>query len=105
MASTRRTFLGGAAGAIALAGIARRAEAADEKKAGQSGAMAKGLTLCNIQRGGSFSLGVKTSKGVLDVPAAKGKKNGLPATTDDVIRGIGDLNALRGLVADAESGK
>ncbi|HET7825556.1 MAG TPA: fumarylacetoacetate hydrolase family protein, partial [Anaeromyxobacter sp.] len=57
------------------------------------------------QRGGSFSLGVKTSKGVLDVAAAKGKKNGLPATTDDVIRGIGDVNALRGLVADAESGK
>ena len=105
MASTRRTFLGGAAGAVALAGIARSAEAADAKKSGPSGAMAKGLTICNIQRGGQVSLGVKTSKGVLDVAAAKGKKNGLPATTDDVIRGIGNVDALKSLVADAESGK
>jgi len=106
MASTRRTFLRNAAGAIALAGVAGRAEAAEEKaKSAAPEPMAKGFTLCNIKHDGSVSLGVKTSKGILDVAAAaKGRKLSVPGSTDDVIRGVG-VAGLRQLVADAEAGK
>lgn len=105
MASTRRTFLRGAAGAIALAGVARRSEAAEATaKSARPEQNAKGLTICNIKKSGSLSLGVKTSKGVLDVAAAAKGRKGLPATTDDVIRGTG-IAALRELVAEAEAGK
>jgi 2-keto-4-pentenoate hydratase/2-oxohepta-3-ene-1,7-dioic acid hydratase in catechol pathway len=106
MPSSRRTFLRGAAGAIALAGVAtRRAEAAGAGgKPARTEQNAKGLTICNVRRGASVSLGVKTSKGVLDVAAAGKGRKGLPATTDDVIRGVG-VAGLRELVADAEAGK
>jgi 2-keto-4-pentenoate hydratase/2-oxohepta-3-ene-1,7-dioic acid hydratase in catechol pathway len=67
--------------------------------------MAKGLTLCNLKRDGSVSLGVKTSKGVLDVAAAaRGRKIAVPGSTDDVIRGIG-VAGLRQVAAEAEAGK
>jgi 2-keto-4-pentenoate hydratase/2-oxohepta-3-ene-1,7-dioic acid hydratase in catechol pathway len=107
MGSTRRTFLKSAAGAIALVGVAnRRADAAEGKaKEAASEPMAKGLTLCNIKRDGGVSLGVKTSKGVLDVAAAaRGRKIAVPGSTDDVIRGIG-VAGLRQLIAEAEAGK
>lgn len=108
MASTRRTFLKGAAGMAVLAGaLGRRDAEAAEKPAegGAPGPMARGLTLCNIKRDGGVSLGVKTSKGVLDVAvAAKGRKIALPGSTDDVIRGIG-VAGLHKLVAEAEAGK
>lgn len=108
MASTsRRTFIKTAAGAIALAGVAdRRAEAAEGKaKAAALEPMAKGLTLCNIEQNGGVTLGVKTTKGVLDVAAAaRGRKIAVPGSTDDVIRGIG-VAGLRELVAEAEAGK
>jgi 2-keto-4-pentenoate hydratase/2-oxohepta-3-ene-1,7-dioic acid hydratase in catechol pathway len=105
MASSRRTFLKSAAGAIALAGVARQAEAAEGgAKSARPEQNAKGLTICNLKRNGGVSLGVKTSKGVLDVAAAAKGRKGLPATTDDVIRGTG-IAALRELVAEAEAGK
>ncbi len=108
MGTTRRDFLKSAAGAAVLAGsVVRRAEAAEPAAKGGSApeAMARGLTLCNIRRDGSVSLGVRTKKGVLDVSrAAKGRKLAVPGSTDDVVRGIG-VEGLRVLVAEAEAGK
>jgi 2-keto-4-pentenoate hydratase/2-oxohepta-3-ene-1,7-dioic acid hydratase in catechol pathway len=106
MGSTRRTFLKGA-GALALAGaVARRAAAEDAPaKAGPAKAGAgKGLTLCNLTHGGSPSLGVRTSRGILDVrQAAKARRLAAPATTDEVLRGVETKNLLA-LVAEAEAG-
>jgi 2-keto-4-pentenoate hydratase/2-oxohepta-3-ene-1,7-dioic acid hydratase in catechol pathway len=109
MASTRRTFLKGA-GVVGMAALAaskaRRAEAAEGSPGGGAGGpMERGLAVCNMQRDGGLALGVRTSKGVLDVArAGKGRKGPLPASTDDVVRGHG-VAALRELVAEAEAGK
>jgi len=59
--------------------------------------MAKGLTLLTFERKGEFCLGVKTEKGVLDVPAAAGLlKIPTPATLDDLLQNQAgpNLNAL-----------
>jgi 2-keto-4-pentenoate hydratase/2-oxohepta-3-ene-1,7-dioic acid hydratase in catechol pathway len=59
--------------------------------------MAKGLTLLTFERKGEFCLGVKTEKGVLDVPAAASVlKMPAPATMDDLLQNQAgpSLNAL-----------
>lgn len=108
MATTRRGFLrtAGAAGVVALAGAGPgRIEAAEERRRTASGAPPRGLALCNLRTEGGFSLGVRTEGGVLDVArAARGRKLAVPASTDDVIRGVG-LSGLHALVAEAEGGK
>ena len=49
--------------------------------------MAKGLTLLTIRREGELRLGVKTSKGILDVPHAARLLNvRAPATMDDLLQ-------------------
>lgn len=106
MGSTRRAFLKSAAGAAVLAGALGKRSAQAAEAPARGGAlepMARGLTLCNIRRDGGVSLGVRTSKGVLDVArAARGRK--VPGSTDDAIRGLG-IAGLRQLVAEAEAGK
>jgi 2-keto-4-pentenoate hydratase/2-oxohepta-3-ene-1,7-dioic acid hydratase in catechol pathway len=110
MGTTRRTFLqtAGVAGVVAMTGlgaIAEAAEAADPKPGTGKGPMARDLTLCTLRHEGGLGLGVRTSKGVLDVArAAKGRKLTVPATTDDAVGGLG-LDGLRVLVAEAEAGK
>jgi 2-keto-4-pentenoate hydratase/2-oxohepta-3-ene-1,7-dioic acid hydratase in catechol pathway len=53
----------------------------------QARGMARGLTLLTIQRDGEFRLGVKTSKGVLDVTeAATLFQMHAPATIDDLLQ-------------------
>jgi len=49
--------------------------------------MARGLTLLTMRRNGEFRLGVKTDKGILDVPeAARALGMQAPATIDDLLR-------------------
>jgi 2-keto-4-pentenoate hydratase/2-oxohepta-3-ene-1,7-dioic acid hydratase in catechol pathway len=57
------------------------------------------VRLCNLRRGESLSLGVRTRHGVLDVEAAA-RAHGVaaPATTDEVVLG-NHLPSLRALVA------
>ncbi len=108
MGTTRRTFLrtAGIAGAAALVArvgdeIAAAAEgpAPGAKGAGSAG---RGLTLCNLQRDGRLSLGVRTKAGILDVgAAARAQHVKAPLTTDDVVRGR-DLDGLKKLVAGAD---
>lgn len=103
MATTRRSFLqtAGAAGVVALAGsLPREAGAAETGKGGGGGPMARGLTVCNLLRGGELSLGVRLPGGVLDVARAGRGKKGLPSRTDDLVRGVG-VEALQALVAEA----
>lgn len=110
MATTRRTFLrtAGTAGVVALAGARpelTRAAAAGGAKAERAGAPPRNLALCNMSTEAGFSLGVRTAGGVLDVArAARGRKMAVPATTDDVVHGVG-LAGLAQLVAEAEGGK
>jgi 2-keto-4-pentenoate hydratase/2-oxohepta-3-ene-1,7-dioic acid hydratase in catechol pathway len=67
--------------------------------------MARGLTLLSIRRGSEYRLGVKTSKGILDVPAAAQLlRLPAPATMDDLLQDE-DGPALNALVSAAlESG-
>lgn len=108
MSSTRRTFLK-SAGAVALASAVARPAAAEERAPAKGGAAppgaGKGLTLCNLAHHGSPSLGVRTSKGILDVhQAARARRLAVPATTDQFLRGVETANVAR-LVAEAEAGK
>jgi 2-keto-4-pentenoate hydratase/2-oxohepta-3-ene-1,7-dioic acid hydratase in catechol pathway len=49
--------------------------------------MARGLTLLTMRRSGEFRLGVKTDRGILDVPeAAKLLQMYAPATVDDLLQ-------------------
>lgn len=111
MKATRRAFLksAGAAGVAAFAGgvVGRKAVAAEaptsRSAAGKGAEAARGLVLCTIDRGGKFTLGVRTPKGVLDVEraaAAVGVR--APGTPDDVLAGK-NLGGLRKVLA--ESGK
>jgi 2-keto-4-pentenoate hydratase/2-oxohepta-3-ene-1,7-dioic acid hydratase in catechol pathway len=67
--------------------------------------MARGLTLLTIRRDGQHRLGVKTEKGILDVPAAAQLLHmHAPATMDDLLQGE-DGPSLNALVSVAlESG-
>ena len=59
--------------------------------------MAHGLTLLTLRRGGEFRLGVKTDRGILDVPeAARLLQMYAPATVDDLLQHEGgpSLNVL-----------
>jgi len=101
MKTNRRDFLKqtGLAGATVMAaGCATvstpTAEGAPRKR--EAGPMARNMTLLTLARSDGYSLGVKTSRGVLDVRrAAAAHGSGAPTTIDDLIRyGDGGLGAL-----------
>ncbi len=99
MDQNRRDFLKGAGIAAAIAatgGLAVEHVEAQPDKASERG-MARGLTLLTMSRNGEYRLGVKTDKGILDVPkAAKLLKTHAPATMDDLLQNEDgpSLNAL-----------
>ena len=101
MDQNRRDFLKGAGlvAAIAATGglTVEHAEAAPVKT-GQRG-MARGLILLTMRRNGEYRLGVKTEKGILDVPlAAKLLHMHAPSTMDELLQNEDgpSLNALVG---------
>jgi 2-keto-4-pentenoate hydratase/2-oxohepta-3-ene-1,7-dioic acid hydratase in catechol pathway len=88
MEQDRRGFIKGA-GAACLVAAAGGLNARSTKSAAAdtSKGMAKGLTLLTFQRKGEYSLGAKTEKGILDVPAAAKLLNlRAPATLDDMLQ-------------------
>ena len=100
MANPRRQFLkvSALAGGVAATGglVANEASAAKAVKEADgldtgrlaNPEMAKGVTILNYEEGGRIYLGVKTSKGILQVnKAAKAFKMPAPNSTDDVIQG------------------
>jgi 2-keto-4-pentenoate hydratase/2-oxohepta-3-ene-1,7-dioic acid hydratase in catechol pathway len=89
MAENRRNFLkdAGAACTWAAMGGFSRAMADKIPVGSQAPGLATGLTLLNIRRDGEYHMGVKTSKGVLDVgEAARLLHMHAPATTDDLLQ-------------------
>jgi 2-keto-4-pentenoate hydratase/2-oxohepta-3-ene-1,7-dioic acid hydratase in catechol pathway len=99
MASSRRTFLKGAGVVGAMAATGGLSMGTAQNEAARKGArgMAKHLTVLHIFRNGQRILGVKTEKGILDVPAAAAiLKMHAPATIDDMLENEDgpSLNAL-----------
>jgi 2-keto-4-pentenoate hydratase/2-oxohepta-3-ene-1,7-dioic acid hydratase in catechol pathway len=88
MEKDRRDFMKGAGAACLMAAAGGlNAKSTPARVAGTSSGMAKGLTLLTIQRKGEYSLGVKTEKGILDVPAAAKLMNmRAPSTLDDLLQ-------------------
>ncbi len=99
MDENRRNFLKGAGvvAAIAATGGLTVAQAETKHMRTHTRGMAHGLTLLTMRRNNEYRLGVKTDKGVLDVPeAAKLLHMRAPATLDDLLQNEEgpDLNAL-----------
>jgi 2-keto-4-pentenoate hydratase/2-oxohepta-3-ene-1,7-dioic acid hydratase in catechol pathway len=101
MKTNRRVFLKQAGIVSAAAAVAacapepiKMAEGTPRRSRG--GAMPKNMSFATLMRDGEPTLGVKTSRGILDVRrAAKQYGSGAPATLDELIRdgdaGLGDL--------------
>ena len=99
MDENRRSFLkqAGVAGAVAVAGAGTMAAPAVANAAGAgqgakpgSVTLPRQMTFITMVSNGAYSLGVKTSRGILDVrKAAMHHKSAVPATIDDLIR-MGD---------------
>src|SRR3954467_9600757 len=71
MAANRRNFLiGTAAAAFATRGVAAQPNAVRVADPQHSFEMPRGMTLLNMRRDSGYRLGVKTTKGILDVVAA-----------------------------------
>ncbi|HEY4440981.1 MAG TPA: fumarylacetoacetate hydrolase family protein [Candidatus Elarobacter sp.] len=100
MKSTRGNFLAGVAGASAVA-TARPVFAAASPATVKSAT--QGMTFTTLRDRGIDHLGVRTSKGIVDVAAAA-KALGIadpPMHVDDVVVGAGNVGALRQIVANA----
>jgi len=88
MEQNRRDFLrsAGVLATVAATGGLTAAHAQTKPAKAQSRGMARGLTLLTIRRNGEYRLGVKTEKGILEVPeAAKLLKMQAPATMDELL--------------------
>ena len=95
----RRSVLkgAGAVAAIAATGGLTMGEAKTSSEPARQRGMARGLTLLNMRRNGDVRLGVKSEKGILDVPeAAKFLRMHLPGDMDDLLQNEDGprLNAL-----------
>ncbi|HEY6350565.1 MAG TPA: fumarylacetoacetate hydrolase family protein [Candidatus Angelobacter sp.] len=89
MQQNRRNILKGAGAIAAMAATGKLTSSrahAKETGSRQRG-MAKGLTLLTMRKDGEYRLGVKTDKGILDVPeAAALLKMHAPPTMDDLLQ-------------------
>ena len=89
MDENRRNFLKGAGIVVAMAATGGLTVAQAETKPAPATArgMARGLTLLTISRNSQYRLGVKTGKGILDVPQAGELLHmHAPATMDDLLQ-------------------
>lgn len=91
MPYNRRSVLKGAGAIAAMAATGKLARARAASTASQAGnqarGMARGLTVLTMRRDGEYRLGVKTDKGILDVPEAARLLNmHAPATMDDLLQ-------------------
>jgi 2-keto-4-pentenoate hydratase/2-oxohepta-3-ene-1,7-dioic acid hydratase in catechol pathway len=89
MQQNRRTVLKGAGAIAAVAATGKLTGARAQSGATQphERGMARGLTLLTMRVEGEYRLGVKTVKGILDVPeATKQLKLQAPATMDDLLQ-------------------
>jgi 2-keto-4-pentenoate hydratase/2-oxohepta-3-ene-1,7-dioic acid hydratase in catechol pathway len=111
MDQDRRAFLRttGLVGAAALTGAAGMTDA--RPAASQTAAMAggprtlpKSMVLATLWRGGVYSLGLRTDRGILDVAAAERDfHENAPTTIDAVFDGEGDIGGLQRLIDKARA--
>ena len=106
MTQTRRSFLK-TAGVAAVAASAGPSTAKTLAKASGTAAKAgshelpKQMTFCTLRKGGEYSLGLKTNRGILDVKkAAQALRKNVPLTIDEVLQGA-DAQALKALMDQA----
>ncbi len=110
MSQTRRDFLksAGVAGVVAAAGSSSASAAGKTlaKAAGGGGRsgpreLPKQMTFCTLGKGGEYSLGIKTPRGILDVKkAAQTLRRTVPLTIDEVLQGA-DTQGLKALIDEA----
>jgi len=102
--STRANFLVTTAGSAAA--VAAAPQLAFAASPADVAAATRGMTLTTIRVGGVDRLGVRTSRGIVDVvPVAQAMGIAdCPRTTDDVVAGRGNVGALRRIIAGAPSG-
>ena len=89
MDQNRRDFLksAGVLATVAATGGLTAAHAKGKPEKAEARGMARGLTLLTIRHDGEYRLGVKTAKGILNVPeAAKLLKMHAPATMDALLQ-------------------
>src|SRR5579864_9138034 len=89
MQQNRRNILKGAGAIAAMAATGKLTSSRAEAKetSNRQRGMAKGLTLLTMRKDGQYRLGVKTDKGILDVPeAAALLKMHAPPTMDDLLQ-------------------
>jgi 2-keto-4-pentenoate hydratase/2-oxohepta-3-ene-1,7-dioic acid hydratase in catechol pathway len=110
MAQDRRTFLKttGVAGAVALSGAPALSglapTAAHAAAAGESHELPKSMTFATLRRPAGYGLGLRTDRGILDVVAAEKDFGAVaPTTITAVLKGEGDIAALRRLVDSAKT--
>jgi len=109
MEQTRRSFLklAGAAGIVAAAGSSFTFAADQEKqRTNDIGRrdLPRQMTFCTLRRDGRYVLGIRTTRGVLDVErAAKLLGKSAPTTIDEVLQGA-DPQPLKMLVDAALAG-
>ncbi len=106
MTQTRRSFLK-TAGVAAVAATARPAVAKTATRAAATTAgsgpreLPKQMTFCTLRKAGEYSLGLKTSRGILDVKkAAQALRKTVPLTIDEVLQGA-DTQGLKALMDQA----
>ncbi len=113
MNTNRRRFLKstGLAGVAALAGAGTLSQATPvqagtgPRPKADPRQLPKGMTFCTLRQGDGYGLGLRTEKGILDVAAAShALKEPAPATIDAVLKGEGDLAALKRLADKAKAG-
>src|SRR5262249_35388774 len=110
MPRTRRVFLrpGGGGGVAAMAsGSAASAagktapKSADGSSRSGPRELPKQMTFCTLKKGGESSLGLKTSRGILDVKkAAQTLRRTVPLTIDEVLQGA-DTQGLKALMDES----
>ena len=108
MTHTRRKFLkgAGAAGIAVVAGAAipatakTMAKAADPGRTASNGELPRQMTFCTLRKGSEYTLGIKTSLGILDVKkAAAAYHRSVSTTIDQVLQG--ESQGLKALVDEA----
>ncbi len=111
MDKSRRTFLkaSSAVAAASAAGIAgtTTARAQTTKVAATtatSNSPVRGLTFTTLRKGPTYSLGIRTEKGIIDVAAAEAALGlDAPTSIDAVLKGRGNVAALQTLVTRAKA--
>jgi 2-keto-4-pentenoate hydratase/2-oxohepta-3-ene-1,7-dioic acid hydratase in catechol pathway len=113
MTHSRRKFLkgAGAAGIAVIAGTSVQsataktlAKAPDGAKKATNGELPKQMSFCTLRKGSEYTLGIKTTQGILDVKrTAAALRRNVPTTIEQVLQG--ETQGLKALADEATKDK